>query len=495
MQKYINDFKNHGYDFIKQIDDLQNNELVDIIDKDGYKYRTYYNAIYKTWNPKKWGQNNPYSIDNLKKYIKLNGFKCEIISNEYHWGKIDCKCSCGNIYSLSIGNFLSKKIDTCPSCSAKRGGRLNIDKKYFKFIKNNNLELYQEEYKGCRYKTYFKTEDGYIVCGTLYNAINKSGISGLEYSKFNQYNKYFLYNVNHYIEIESNGKSKTRAIKVTKAKDKGLFVCGICGNEYETNVQHLILNKTFNCRECSLKRKANRIAQSFIYEDSEYNKCGLTLLEPYVNRTTEILCETKEGYLTYESECGLVSKRYKYLSKIFHKCNPYVINNIKTFIKNNNIDIELITNTYTDNKTKLTFKCSCGNLFKIPLIELLKGRTKCSNCMNFINSKLELKTSEFLNKYNIDFITQHTFDECRDKQKLPFDFYLPKYNTCIECQGIQHFEAVDYFGGEERFEYTQKHDNIKREYCENNKIELIYINYTDNDDNIEDIIHQIALRA
>lgn len=35
---------------------------------------------------------------------------------------------------------------------------------------------------------------------------------------------------------------------------------------------------------------------------------------------------------------------------------------------------------------------------------------------------------------------------------LPFDFYLPYYNTCIEYDGVQHFKPIDYFGGEKEFE-------------------------------------------
>lgn len=65
-----------------------------------------------------------------------------------------------------------------------------------------------------------------------------------------------------------------------------------------------------------------------------------------------------------------------------------------------------------------------------------------------------------------------------DKKPLPFDFYLPEYNLCIEFQGIQHFQPVPYFGGQEKFGYYCKHDDIKREWCskpENpNLLEITY---------------------
>ena len=64
--------------------------------------------------------------------------------------------------------------------------------------------------------------------------------------------------------------------------------------------------------------------------------------------------------------------------------------------------------------------------------------------------------------------------------QLPFDFYLPKYNSCIEFDGIQHYEPVEHFGGQESYDYTVKHDKIKNEYCKNNGILLLRIPYYKN---------------
>ena len=38
---------------------------------------------------------------------------------------------------------------------------------------------------------------------------------------------------------------------------------------------------------------------------------------------------------------------------------------------------------------------------------------------------------------------------------LPFDFYLPHLNICIEYDGEQHFKFSNYFGGMEKFEKTK----------------------------------------
>ena len=70
------------------------------------------------------------------------------------------------------------------------------------------------------------------------------------------------------------------------------------------------------------------------------------------------------------------------------------------------------------------------------------------------------------------------------------DFYLPDYNIAIECQGIQHFEPIDFFGGEEKFDEQIERDRIKYNLCKNNNINIIYysnINYNNNVNNINEI--------
>ena len=57
---------------------------------------------------------------------------------------------------------------------------------------------------------------------------------------------------------------------------------------------------------------------------------------------------------------------------------------------------------------------------------------------------------------------------------MSLDFYLPDIKMGIECQGIQHFQAVERFGGEEGFKVTQERDALKKELCESNGVKIIY---------------------
>jgi hypothetical protein len=91
----------------------------------------------------------------------------------------------------------------------------------------------------------------------------------------------------------------------------------------------------------------------------------------------------------------------------------------------------------------------------------------------------EIIIENILNKYLISYEKEKTFDGCVNKKKLRFDFYIPKKNTCIEYNGIQHYEKVDRFGGEDNFNYQRKNDNIKINFCKKNNINLLIISYKD----------------
>ena len=90
-------------------------------------------------------------------------------------------------------------------------------------------------------------------------------------------------------------------------------------------------------------------------------------------------------------------------------------------------------------------------------------------------------------KYNLTFCSQKRFDDCRDKNTLPFDFYLPDYNLVVEIMGEQLEHPVNYFGGEEVFKKCVEHDEIKRDYLKSNNIHILDIWYYELD-NMETLI-------
>ena len=127
------------------------------------------------------------------------------------------------------------------------------------------------------------------------------------------------------------------------------------------------------------------------------------------------------------------------------------------------------------------------------------------NLYKKIKNQISLSRGEALISYLLvkkglkkdeDFYTQKWFPRCRDILPLPFDFYLPNYNVAIEYQGEQHFKPVYYYGknkvdkekAEQYFLKVQKHDKIKREFCEQSDIILLTPDYTMSYKEIEELI-------
>jgi len=106
--------------------------------------------------------------------------------------------------------------------------------------------------------------------------------------------------------------------------------------------------------------------------------------------------------------------------------------------------------------------------------------TGCPICKE---SKGEKIVRNFLDKFKMKYIKEKTFSDCKSINVLAFDFYIKKHKICIEYDGIQHFKAIEFFGGEKILEETKKRDEIKNIYCIENDMKLIRIKY---DENIEE---------
>jgi len=119
----------------------------------------------------------------------------------------------------------------------------------------------------------------------------------------------------------------------------------------------------------------------------------------------------------------------------------------------------------------------CKTKFKITPDSLLNGYHQCPYC-NKRFSGYEIKMSKILNKYNYNFVTQYTFENCKDKNVLPFDFAIFNNDDLLfllEVDGRQHFEPVLAFGGEKQFKNIKKKDKIREKFCKENNITLIRI--------------------
>lgn len=92
----------------------------------------------------------------------------------------------------------------------------------------------------------------------------------------------------------------------------------------------------------------------------------------------------------------------------------------------------------------------------------------CPKCME---SHLEEEIRVLCEENNIQYEYQKTFSWLG---KMRLDFYFPKYNFAIECQGEQHFKLCSYFDNEESFKLRQQHDLEKYKLCFENNIRIFY---------------------
>ena len=129
---------------------------------------------------------------------------------------------------------------------------------------------------------------------------------------------------------------------------------------------------------------------------------------------------------------------------------------------------------YTRTKDKVAVRCRLHGIFWIRPDQHLAGHG-CPEC-SIIESEsiLERSVKLLLQRNKIDYEQEKKFPWLQEKGSLRLDFFLPQYNVAIECQGKQHFEAVDYFGGEEGYNGIQRRDELKRNLCESHNIKVLY---------------------
>jgi len=143
---------------------------------------------------------------------------------------------------------------------------------------------------------------------------------------------------------------------------------------------------------------------------------------------------------------------------------------------------------YKGNNIKVDIRCEkCSNIFQSVPVSLWRGRVRGCPICEKTKSLGECRVERYLRQHNIQYRTQERFLECKDKLCLPFDFYLPQFNTCIEFQGEQHYKEKSLLWSEKLI----KHDNMKRDFCKKNNIKLIEIPWYDID-NINKYLIQLG---
>ncbi len=243
--------------------------------------------------------------------------------------------------------------------------------------------------------------------------------------------------------------------------------CLKCGFE-KTDSYRNLYKKNYKCKSCIL------------LNDSKLLQDGvLTLLkiENYGKNSKILLLKCANGHEYKQERSNLLSNKgcneCRKQSVVLDK--NYVFNKFKeihgNFFKYKDDNI----NNYKSLRDVLEITCRKGHNFKQKASNHLQGKG-CPICRESSGERL---IAVYLENKNIEFIRQKKFKDCKNINYLPFDFYIPSINLLIEYDGIQHFESVPIFGGDEGFTKRLINDSIKNEYCKLYNKNLIRISYKD----------------
>lgn len=253
------------------------------------------------------------------------------------------------------------------------------------------------------------------------------------------------------------------------SKIKVNIICKKHGVFEQTPDQHL---HGYGCNKCKggIKLSKNQIIKSF--KKIHKNKYNYSLID-YKNSHTKVNIICKEHGIFKQTPNSHKSGNGcpKCVGK--QKNNKSVIWDFQN-VHENKYNYSLVK--YINSQSKIKILCNIHGIFEQTPSKHIFGQG-CPKCNE---SKGEKEIREILETNNINYIIQKTFNGCKYKRKLKFDFYLPKYNLCIEYDGEQHFVSKKHFGGEQGLKIRQKRDKIKHNYCKENNIKLLRIKYNEN---------------
>lgn len=219
-------------------------------------------------------------------------------------------------------------------------------------------------------------------------------------------------------ELKAKNIQVTPLTQYAQAKSPMLFRCNICGYSWTSSPDNVLQNG--NCPECT-KRKLHNI---WVKSDEQF-RMELSLVNPQL------------------------------------------------------VPME----TYVNDYTKIKVKCLKHDyVWEVSPNKILHKKTGCPKCAIYSN---EEKIFDILVDFGYNPILQKRFSDCKDKNTLPFDLYVEDLNLLIEYQGEQHYKPIPHGSmtledAIEQFKITQKHDKIKKDYCEKNNIVLVCIPYWEN---------------
>jgi hypothetical protein len=284
-----------------------------------------------------------------------------------------------------------------------------------------------------------------------------------------------------------NNRYSYSKVTYSTIKEKICIICPEHGEFLQSPESHLKGNGCKKCSGCYKKTTIDFIKNAIAVHGNKY-RYNLVI---YINSHTKIkiVCPKHGEFIqkpnTHLNGSGCPGCKVEKLTNN----NPKRKNN-EEFIAQAIIvhgDIYDYSGTHYERDNKpVTIICLKHGAFR----QIANTHLSGSGCPICRKSLGEIKIYNFLRHSGINFIQQKKFVGCADKLPLPFDFYLPDKNICIEYDGEQHFKPLKIFGGMARYKGLKEHDSIKDNFCSKQKITLIRVSYKDN---IEKVLKSFLL--
>lgn len=297
----------------------------------------------------------------------------------------------------------------------------------------------------------------------------------------------FLEKSNH---IHNNKYDYTKSV-YKNTYSKIIITCSLHGDFLQTPKNH---KNGHGCPKCSIIDRKSKLSNNLFFFIKKSNTIHGDRYDYsksiYINNRTNLIVTCyKHGDFLITPSHHYIGHGCKHCTNNYRKTNSEFIE-VCMSLHNGKYLYDLVD--FTSNKRKIIITCpSHGNFSQIAGHHIIGHG--CPICSSSIGEKY---IKEFLDKNLIKYTKEKTFSGCesRNGKKLKFDFYLEDYNTCIEYDGIQHFEPIEFLGGKKAFEKLIVNDKIKDEFCKSNKIKLIRIKYLRHSNKNKETINKILFK-
>lgn len=271
-----------------------------------------------------------------------------------------------------------------------------------------------------------------------------------------------------------------------KHSDLILYTCPTCGTIDELTKKNFLRRKN-KCLVCATQQKK-------IERDIQIKN---VLLDKNIEIIGELPVRIADKVTFRCTRCGRIDEgALVNLQKGRKKCNCNPERQFKTNITHEEFLEKVspaikakfnILDNYKSRNTKMLIECkNCHTQsyrWGLTLIEAENIKCRCER-----RTKGEDLVLQVLEKLNIaEYIEQYRI-QAESGRTYILDFYLPSYNLVIEYNGIQHYEPVPFFGGEEKFKQQVERDAYIKEYCLKNHLTLLTFN---DKDNFQSITHTL----